>query len=273
LGAKSIELGDLPPTSPPIDSLKISACGRYVVANQKHGPTVFQIPEFSCEAHFEQNCVQRSLRSADPDKLSNALSIIGDINVSCFDLSKGQILDTGCIINSKDGVVSSIVDIRSGDVPALRLVSNTEWLESQSIDLISLPDSFQIKHTAPVIFVPNHQDACLKIIHNSTSHPEYSLTERDDGVVLALIEHDTKSLKVSTSKYQSIMGTKVADEKSQDTDIPSLLPEFRYAMLRSVKLGTILIVTTGARTYHRWIPLPKLTAMSVEWNLPMRFRQ
>ncbi|KAL6832053.1 hypothetical protein V8C40DRAFT_237745 [Trichoderma camerunense] len=223
-------------SSPPqIDSLKISACGRYVIANQPGGPTVFEIPTFSPakDPGEKQSLEQQFLHTADfnsnnHDNDNDTIAtrcMLGNTDVSHFGLRHGQVLHNECIVNAKDGIVASVVRVLSGDTPALQLIPATEGLESQTVELMSLPKSLQLKHTAPVILAPSDRDTNIKVVLNSTLHSEYSLTEQHTGVVPAIVERDIKSLKLSTLGFThdclSTPGTEVPRLKIQGKDLSS----------------------------------------------------
>lgn len=221
-GARSIVIGNFSTTPPPIvDSLKFSACGAYVVASHSGEPTVFQIPRLSPEVGTEEelDIEPRFLHKASLDNnASTTLSVLGNTNISHFGLKHGQVIHNECIVNSKDGAVSSLVHVLPGDAPALQLVPATDGLETQTIQLMSLPKSIQLKHTAPVILTPSGQQTCIKVVLNSTIHSEYSLTERDAGVVPAVIERDVRSLKFSTVNTKRKWGITESNDASFTPD-------------------------------------------------------
>ncbi|KAK4071257.1 uncharacterized protein Triagg1_6288 [Trichoderma aggressivum f. europaeum] len=226
VGARSTVIGKFSTTPPPIvDSLKISACGAYVVASHSGEPTVFEIPKLSPEVGTEEDLdiEPRFLHKASLDNnASTALSILGNTDISHFGLKHGQIIHNECIVNSKDGAVSSLVHVLSGDAPALQLVPATDGLETQTIQLMSLPKSIQLKHTAPVILTPNGQQTCIKVVLNSTIQSEYSLTERDAGVAPAVIERDIRSLKFSTVNTKRKWG--ITETNDPDEHLSGGLP-------------------------------------------------
>ncbi|KAL6895108.1 hypothetical protein GGI43DRAFT_411863 [Trichoderma evansii] len=226
LGVTPIKIGNLPSfLSPKIDSLKISSCGGYVVIINSGKPTVFEIPKLSPgeKQTIEQ---QQFLHTADVNNTqSTSLPILGNTDVSKVDLKHGQILHNGCAVNPKDGTVSSIVRILPGNAPALQLVSATRGPKSQTIEIMSLPKSLQLEHTTPVILTPNGQQTCIKVVLNSTMQSEYSLTERQPGVVPAIVERDVKSLKLftfdSTYNCGRVLGTEVPSLEFQDEHLSS----------------------------------------------------
>lgn len=219
-----IRVGKLSGTSSAEDSLKISACGEYVVVNRASEPTVFKIPGLSAAGTAAS---EREQQHAAPRDSPRHMSLLG--------LGNDQILGNASVISAREGAVSSVAYIQAGDSPSLRLVSNTAGLATQSVELISLPATFQALHTAPTVMALNAENTRIRIILNAASHSEYSLSAQYAEVVPAVIDRSVQSLKVTMSASQSIMGATAADEEEAAADDEAacdwsvMLPDPRYS--------------------------------------------
>ena len=262
-----VELGYLDPLSPPVDGLNISACGRFVVTSQSQTPTVFEIPEAFCETHSSERNDERPPRSENAKTPPPTLSVLGKTDVSHFGLREGEVLDATCIVNQHELVVSSLVVIQPGDAPALRLVSNTAGMQSQTIELVALPESFETKHIAPVVIMPQSRDTHLRVVLNSVSHSEYSMANQSDGVVPALIERDAHLLKVTTATYNghlSAVGETRSNEELLRHDKPMwLMSDPKSVMNNSHNLTTMLMKTLEIRKCPGVVPTSKLLTVSM----------
>jgi len=175
-----------------LPSISMSSCGKFLVVMGEVTPTVITLPDLPpCGMVPAKQIGSKKAECQD-------LKTLGSRDISEFGLRPGQSLNNASVVNCRDGTVSSVVTVTSGDEPTIRLTGTGQ--SDQALKLMSLPPSVEMTHTTSTIIFPERGDDPLRIAINMKSTQEYSMSGLPDRRLPALIERDVRALKqISTS--------------------------------------------------------------------------
>jgi hypothetical protein len=175
-----------------LPSISMSSCGKFLVVMGEVKPTVITLPDLPpCDVVPDKQIGSKEAECQD-------LKTLGSRDISEFRLRPGQSLNNASVVNCRDGKVSSVVTVTSGDEPTICLTGTGQ--SDQAVKLMSLPPSVEMTHTTSTIIFPERGDDPLRIAVNMKPTQEYSMSGLPDRRLPALIERDVRSLKqISTS--------------------------------------------------------------------------
>jgi hypothetical protein len=174
----------------PIQNLKISECGDYVVLSHAASTTVVKIPPES----LEQKSVSSNPLPKPTFATTSDLVHLGSTKLAQFGLQHGQIITNPTFHLGPVGEpIALVLEQRGGDRPSVQLTQLVPGNGRQTLELLSLPLSNDVNHTAVTVLMPNTEEGSLKLIVNSKSRSDYSMKD-DNTYYPSLIERNITSI-------------------------------------------------------------------------------
>jgi hypothetical protein len=125
------------------------------------------------------------------------LTEAGDAEIFAFKLKPGQVVTDNCVVNNCGETTSRVLNIHSGDRPAIQLTAGNN--KATSLEIVALPNTISVQNSKSTVIMPKSWDDDIKVIINSTLHTEYSMSGAGETEFPALIERDPRRVRVSTS--------------------------------------------------------------------------
>lgn len=178
--------------------ISISDCGKYVVLVGKGLPIVVEIPKIPPRNTLE------IVDQKNPGP--NGLATIGNMDLSEFTFRTEQLQKAGSVVSCRNGKVSSVVTVKSGDRPTI-LITEVGQRAGTELELLNLPPSVDMDHSTPSIMIPKYPRDTVQLAINMNSRSDYSMIGRQDSNLPMLIERDARAVRrlVSTNNNRKNM--------------------------------------------------------------------
>jgi hypothetical protein len=174
----------------PIQTLKISECGDYVVLSHAANTTVVKIPSEFLE--LKSMSLKQLLKPTSAT--TSDLVHLGSTELAHFGLQHGQtVTNPTCHLGPAGEPITLVLEQRGGDRPSIQLTQLGSGNGRQTLELLALPLSNDVKHTAVTALMPNTEEGSLRLIVNSRSRSDYSMKD-DNTYYPALIERNVTSI-------------------------------------------------------------------------------